>query len=126
MEITMVDGNVVKARSTLGGIRSRLGLMLLGALIAGLVGCGGGGGGGGSSPPSGGGGGGVGTSASFTISGSVSGLATGQQVILLNNADVAKAVTVTSDGAFTFSVSVPTNGSYVRSEERRVGKECRS
>jgi len=121
----MVNGNVVKARSTLRSIRSRLSPMLLGALIVGFAGCGGGGGGGNppsgggsgggaSNPPSdgGGGGGNGGTSASFTISGTVSGLTTGQQVSLLNNADVANAATVTADGAFTFKVSVPSNGSY--------------
>jgi len=46
----------------------------------------------------------------YTISGTVSGLASGQQVTLLNNS--ANATTVSANGGFTFTVPVSYNGSY--------------
>ncbi|MBR7780229.1 hypothetical protein [Undibacterium rugosum] len=48
----------------------------------------------------------------YTIGGTVSGLASGQQVTLLNNGDTANAATVTANGAFSFSTPVTYNGAY--------------
>jgi hypothetical protein len=59
----------------------------------------------------------------FTIGGSVSGLATGQQVTLFNNG--ADAKTVTTNGNFTFTVPVAYNGSYsVTVSTQPTGQTC--
>jgi hypothetical protein len=59
----------------------------------------------------------------FTIGGTVSGLATGQQVTLLNNG--ANARTVTANGAFTFTTPVTLNGSYaVTVGTQPTGQTC--
>ncbi len=47
---------------------------------------------------------------SFTISGAISGLSSGAQVVLENNG--ANSLTVSADGAFTFSGTVPYDGAY--------------
>lgn len=60
----------------------------------------------------------------FTIGGTVSGLAAGQQVTLFNNGGDAK--TVTADGAFTFTTPVNYNGSYaVTVSTQPTGETCR-
>ena len=69
---------------------------------AALVSCGGGGSGGSSGTPS--------TPATFVISGSVSGLGSGKQVVLLNNS--GNSTTVTANGSFSFPNSIAKNGSY--------------
>lgn len=66
-----------------------------------LAACGGGG-------DAGGGGGGGG--GSFQIGGSVSGLATGASVVLLNNG--GNAITVSANGSFTFSTGVGSGAAY--------------
>jgi hypothetical protein len=59
----------------------------------------------------------------FTIGGSVSGLASGQQVTLLNNG--ADAKTVTASGNFTFATPVAYNGSYaVTVSTQPTGQTC--
>ena len=60
----------------------------------------------------------------YTIGGTVSGLAAGQQVTLFNNGGDAK--TVTADGAFTFTTPVNYNGSYaVTVSTQPTGETCR-
>ncbi|MBU6512584.1 MAG: beta-propeller fold lactonase family protein [Betaproteobacteria bacterium] len=82
------------------------------ALVFSLAGCGGGGSGGGGPPGSG-----------FTIGGSVSGLAGGRSVTLLNNA--GDALTLSSNGAFTFASPVPAGGSYlVTVRSQPAGQVC--
>ena len=61
----------------------------------------------------------------FTIGGNVSGLASGQQVTLVNGSDVAGAATVTVDGAYTFTTPVTYNGNYaVTVGTQPVGQTC--
>ena len=61
----------------------------------------------------------------FTIGGNVSGLASGQQVTLVNGSDVAGAATVTVDGAYTFTTPVTYNGNYaVTVGTQPVGRTC--
>jgi len=85
----------------------------LGAFIVGvtLISCGGGGDGNNSSGGGSGGGGGSGNnSATYNIAGTVSGLATGQQITLQNNA--GDNLIVSSNGAFSFTTPVPYNTAY--------------
>ena len=59
----------------------------------------------------------------YTIGGTVSGLAAGQQVTLFNNG--ANPTTVTADGAFTFSTPVTYNGAYaVTVGTQPTGQTC--
>ena len=59
----------------------------------------------------------------FTIGGTVSGLAAGQQVTLLNNGGDAKIVT--ANGAYTFTTPVPFNGNYaVTVGTQPTGQTC--
>ena len=59
----------------------------------------------------------------YTIGGTVSGLAAGQQVTLYNNG--ANPTIVTADGAFTFSTPVAVNGSYaVTVGTQPTGQTC--
>lgn len=69
-------------------------------LSLGLGACGGGGGGGGSTP----------MPQTYTIGGAVSGLASGESVILANNG--TDNLTVSGNSAFTFAARVDQNGSY--------------
>lgn len=58
-----------------------------------------------------------------TVGGSVAGLGAGQQVTLNNNG--ADALTVSANGAFTFAMPVPVNGSYaVTVAAQPAGKTC--
>ncbi len=91
-------------------IRCR-GLALLAA--AALAACGGGGSGssGGSSGGSGSGGGGSGGgTTTYTIGGTLSGLASGESVVLLDNG--GDALTVSANGAFTFKTAIAAGGAY--------------
>ena len=91
----------MRSRLVTSRIRS---LRLWGASLASgllLAACGGGG-------DAGGGGGGGG--GSFQIGGSVSGLATGASVVLLNNG--GNATTVSANGSFTFSTGVGSGAAY--------------
>ena len=63
-----------------------------------IVACGGGGGGGSSAP-----------SPTFTVGGSVTGLASGESVILANGSE---RLTVTADGSFSFKTSLAGNATY--------------
>ena len=59
----------------------------------------------------------------YTVGGTVSGLAAGQQVTLYNNG--ANPTNVTADGAFTFSTPVAVNGSYaVTVGTQPIGQTC--
>ena len=59
----------------------------------------------------------------YTVGGTVSGLATGRQVTLRNNG--ANPTNVTADGAFTFSTRVTYNGSYaVTVGTQPIGQTC--
>jgi hypothetical protein len=59
----------------------------------------------------------------YTVGGTASGLASGQQVTLFNNG--ADALTVTADGSFTFATSVAYNGSYsVTVSTQPTGQTC--
>jgi len=88
---------------------------LVAALASQLPACGGGGS---SSNNSGGG-----VAQGFSIGGTLSGLAGGQQVGLLNNA--GDALTLSSNGAFTFATPVAANGSYsVSVGSQPVGQTC--
>lgn len=90
----------------------RLAALVALALVFSLTGCGGGGSGGGGPPGSG-----------FTIGGSLSGLAGGRSVTLLNNA--GDALTLSSNGAFTFASPVPAGGSYlVTVRSQPAGQVC--
>jgi 6-phosphogluconolactonase len=83
-------------------------------VIAGLVACGGGGGGGGGggAPPP-----------TYTIGGTVTSLATGEQLTLENNA--GDPLTLTADGGFAFSKAVTMNGSYsVTVSVQPPGQSC--
>ncbi|WP_447773392.1 hypothetical protein [Variovorax boronicumulans] len=63
------------------------------------------------------------TPASYSVSGTVSGLAPGAQVTLANNG--TDAVTVKAEGAFAFGAAVPANGSYsVTVDKQPVGQTC--
>ena len=76
-----------------------------------LAACGGGGGGGGSSPPA------------LTVGGTVSGLAPGAQLVLLNNG--SGATTVTANGAFTLSGTLAAGASYaVTVGTQPAGQNC--
>jgi mannan endo-1,4-beta-mannosidase len=80
-------------------------------LLSGCSGGGGGGSGNGGSGSAGNGNGGSGSgSGNVTIGGTLSGLASSQQVILQDNG--GNALTVTSNGAFTFSASLASSTSY--------------
>lgn len=62
-------------------------------------------------------------SSTFTVGGSVSGLATGAQLTLLNNGD--DALTVTANGVFTFATPVSINSSYaVTVATQPTGQSC--
>ena len=56
--------------------------------------------------------GGGGTSAQYTIGGTLSGLTGGQQVTLMDNADTGHALTLSANGSFSFPVSVGSGASY--------------
>ena len=61
----------------------------------------------------------------FTIGGSVTGLSAGQQVTLVNGADVAGSFIAAADGAYTFSNPVAFNGNYaVTVGTQPVGQTC--
>ena len=61
----------------------------------------------------------------FTIGGAVTGLASGQQVTLVNAGGMADQQTVTADGSFTFGTSVAFNGSYaVTVATQPTGQTC--
>lgn len=49
---------------------------------------------------------------SYSIGGTIVGLSNGQQVTIANNRDIAHALTLTADSAFTFVPQVTFNGSY--------------
>jgi uncharacterized repeat protein (TIGR03803 family) len=69
------------------------------------------------------GGGGSGPRPSDTIGGVLSGLATGQQVTLLNNG--VDSLTVTANGPFTFAAPVTNGGSYsVTVSSQPTGQSC--
>ena len=70
-----------------------------------------------------GGGGGSSTPATFTIGGTVTGLATGAQVVLADNG--ADALTLSANGAFTFATAVASNGTYaVTVTTQPTGQVC--
>ncbi len=90
---------------------------IAGALVAlSLTACGGGGGGGNNNGN--GNGGGTNPTASFTIGGSVSGLAAGQTLVLTDkissgsNFSASDTQTLSANQPFTFATAVPQNGSY--------------
>ncbi|MFO1217394.1 MAG: beta-propeller fold lactonase family protein [Burkholderiaceae bacterium] len=92
-------------------LRTLLGRVAGTSLLLLMAACGGGGG----SDPA--------APATFTIGGTVSGLATGQQVTLNNNA--GNPTTVTANGAFTFSTAVDSGGSYaVTVGTQPTGQTC--
>jgi uncharacterized repeat protein (TIGR03803 family) len=71
----------------------------------------------------GGGGGKGGSSPSFTIGGTVTGLASNQQIVLRNNS--ADALKTTADGPFTFATAVADGGSYsVNVQTQPAGQTC--
>lgn len=88
-------------------------LITLAAVVAALAGCGGG------SRPSGSPGG----DSRFTVSSTVSGLASGQQVSLLLNGNTAGAVVASSNGTYTVG-SVAANGSYEVTVGTQPQGEC--
>jgi 6-phosphogluconolactonase (cycloisomerase 2 family) len=70
-----------------------------------------------------GGGGGDDSSQAFTIGGTVTGLASGTQLVMNNNGGAA--LTVSANGAFTFAEPVAANGSYlVRISTQPTGQTC--
>jgi 6-phosphogluconolactonase len=80
-------------------------------IALGLVGCGGGGGGGGY------------TAATYTIGGTVTGLATGESVTLANNG--ADSMAVSGNTTFVFATPTQRNGSYsVTVVTQPVGQNC--
>ena len=80
------------------------------AIALAIAGCGGG-------SPQGG------FAASYTIGGTVSGLATGASVTLVNNG--TDTLTVNSNTAFVFATSIPQNGSYaVTVKTQPTGQSC--
>ena len=90
-------------------LRSLFGRTASTLLMLSLAACGGGGG---DSPP-----------ATFSIGGTVSGLAAGTQIVLNNNGN--PPLTVGADGAFTFTQSVSANGSYlVTINTQPTGQTC--
>ncbi|MBU1425676.1 MAG: DUF1566 domain-containing protein [Gammaproteobacteria bacterium] len=72
------------------------------ALVLSLLSACGGGGGGGAAPPA---------PPTYTISGTVSGLGAGKNVVLQNNS--GNDLAVSADGAFTFTVPIANSGAYV-------------
>lgn len=59
----------------------------------------------------------------FAIGGSVTGLASGEQLTLTNNG--GDALTVTADGSFTFATRIAQNGSYaVALSSQPAGQTC--
>ena len=90
------------------------------ALICLLAACGGGGGGGSSGTPGAGGGGGATT---YTIGGTVSGLANAESVALLDNG--ADSLTVNQNGAFTFHTALTFGNAYsVTVGTSPAGQKC--
>jgi 6-phosphogluconolactonase len=82
-------------------------------MALGIAGCGGGGGGGG----------GVGVATNYTVGGSVSGMASGESVTLLNNG--TDTLTVSSNTTFVFGTSIAPNGSYsVTVKTQPPGQSC--
>ena len=69
-----------------------------------------------------GGGNGGSTPATYTIGGTVSGLATGTRLTLANSG--GNALTVTANGAFTFTTPVAFNGSYAVTVVVQSGLTC--
>ena len=69
------------------------------------------------------GGGGGGDAATFTVGGTVSGLAAGTQIVLNNGG--SDSLTVSANSTFVFSKTVPSNGSYlVTITTQPVGQTC--
>ena len=61
----------------------------------------------------------------FSVGGTVSGLATAQQVVLVNNGDTTHAVTITQNGGFTFPVKVAVGSAYnVTISQPPTGQAC--
>ena len=70
-----------------------------------------------------GGGGGSSDPATYAIGGTVSGLASGQQLTIKNNGTDAKSIA--ADGAYAFATAVPANGSYaVTVAAQPAGQTC--
>src|SRR5882762_1638382 len=90
-------------------LRSLIGRTASTLLMVGLAACGGGGG--------------DDSSQTFTIGGTVTGLASGSQIVMNNNGD--PALTVSANGAFTFANPVASNGSYlVTINTQPTGQTC--
>jgi hypothetical protein len=88
-------GKIMTSKHGLGGVTTLI------IILAALAACGGGGGGG-AAPPA---------PPTYTIGGTVSGLGAGKSVVLQNNS--GDNLTVSADGAFTFTASMANSATYV-------------
>jgi 6-phosphogluconolactonase (cycloisomerase 2 family) len=98
---------------TIGMVRIAAVFMAASGLLAACGGGGGGGGGGGTTPPP----------TTFTVGGSVSGLAAGASVVLQNSG--ANATTVSANGNYTFSTAIASGTAYaVTVATQPAGQTC--